>query len=68
MVTVQGSKNRRSTALRFTPVGNLENGRAVYKRPDGALAIEADHRYIVEPTAEDEKEIYIHFPQLKPQQ
>ena len=52
----------------YTYIGVNSRGEAVFSCLDSkTLSIEKDHRYLVNPTPEELKEIYEKFPQLKAQ-
>jgi len=44
--------------MKWKLIGKLKNGKDVYLSDEGELAVENDHRVLVEPTAEERGEIY----------
>lgn len=52
---------------RYTPKGNLSTGEAIYQGEKGDLAIEKDHRYLVEPSALERAMILGEHPDLLPE-
>lgn len=52
--------------MKWIFVGNLRSGEAIYWQRSGALAIEKDYQYLVDPTPEETAEIYKTMSHLRP--
>ncbi len=54
--------------MKWTFVGNLSSGEAIYWQKGGALAVEIDHQHLADPTPEQTAEIYERMSHLRPKE
>ena len=52
------SKAKGGSKMKWKLIGKLKSGKDVYQNEDGELAVENDHRVLVEPTAEERGQIF----------